>query len=150
MQYQDFNKTLDVWKKCVEYALANYELDENKNKKLLPKENQEFLLKYSKIPSQGLISAYQGIQSHYEWSDERKEYEYFLLLKTIVGDSNSTNSLAIERMMVHFFDERINLLLNDVLPKCDKNTLILAHHTEYINYIYNRVLEKYPNRHILY
>ena len=149
LQYQDFNKTLDIWKKCVEYALANYELDENKNKKLLPKENQEFLLKYSKIPSQGLISAYQGIQSHYEWSNERKEYEYFLLLKTIVGDSNSTNSLAIERMMVHFFDERINLLLNDVLPKCDKNTLILAHHTEYINYIYNRVLEKYPNRHIL-
>ena len=29
LQYQDFNKTLDVWKKCVEYALANYELDEN-------------------------------------------------------------------------------------------------------------------------
>ena len=55
------------------YGAAIDELDENKNKKLLPKENQEFLLKYSKIPSQGLISAYQGIQSHLEWSDERNE-----------------------------------------------------------------------------
>ena len=149
LQYQDFNKTKEVWKKCVEYALANYDLDENKNKKLLPKEHREFLLKYSKTPSLGLTAAYNGIQSHSEWSDERKEYEYFSLLKTIVGDSNSTNSLAIERMMIHFFNERVELLLNEVLPKCTKNTLILAHHTEYINYIYDEISKKFPERHVL-
>ena len=38
-------------------------------------------------------------------------------------------------MMIHFFEERIDLLIDDVIPKCPNNMLILAHHTEYINHI---------------
>lgn len=149
IEYKDFNKTKNIWKKCVEYALSNYVLDDNKKRIELPDNQKEFLLRYSKEPATGIVSAYNTIIHNKEWSDIRKEYEYFNLLKTIVSDSNSTNSLAIERMMIHFFDERIDILLNDVLPQCDKNTLILAHHTEYINYITNKIKEKYPNRHIL-
>jgi type I site-specific restriction endonuclease len=44
--------------------------------------------------------------------------------------------------------ERIDYLCDHILPICDKNTLILAHHTEYINYITKIIKEKFPNRHI--
>lgn len=149
LHYNDFAKTKQTWLKCVEYALSVYNLDENKKKIELPKEKREFLLKYDKSPSIGVISAKQGILSHSEWSDERKDFEYVDLLKNVISDSTGTNSLAIERMMIHFFNERVNVLLNDVLPKCPKNTLILAHHTEYINYLTDIIKEKYPERHIL-
>ncbi len=150
LEYQDFEKTKSTWLKCVEYSLSNYNMTDDKKRIELPKEERQFLLRYSKTPSRGLITAYQGIMSNNEWSDERKEYEYVKLLKTIMSDSNGTNSLAIERMMIHFFDERVDLLINEVLPQCKHNTLILAHHTEYINYIYDRLNNEFSDtKHIV-
>ena len=149
LHYNDFNRTKDIWKKCVEYALATYDMDENKKRIELPEEQREYLLRYSKSPSVGLMSAKASIFGNSEWSDLRKEYEYISLLKAIVSDSTGTNSLALERMMIHFFEERIDLLINDVLPKCDKNTLILAHHTEYINHIVDRIKEVYDDTRII-
>ena len=138
LHYNDFEKTKQTWIKCVEYALSNYDLTEDKKKIELPEDKKEYLLRYSKTPSPGLISAKSSIFSNSEWSDLRKEYEYINLLKTIVSDSTGTNSLALERMMIHFFEERIDLLIDDVIPKCPNNMLILAHHTEYINHIVKR------------
>lgn len=149
LHYNDFIRTKDVWKKCVEYVLATYDMDENKKRIELPEEQREYLLRYSKSPSVGLMSAKSSIFANSNWSDLRKEYEYISLLKSIVSDSTGTNSLALERMMIHFFEERIDLLINNVLPKCDKNTLILAHHTEYINHIVDRIKETYHDTRII-
>ena len=150
LQYNDFVKTKDTWKKCVEYALSNYDLDEDKKKIELPEEKKEYLLRYSKTPSVGLTYAKSSIMNNENWSDLRKEYEYINLLKTVVSDSTGTNSLALERMMIHFFEERIDLLIDDVIPKCPNNMLILAHHTEYINHIVERIEKVYgKTRHIV-
>ena len=150
LHYNDFEKTKQTWIKCVEYALSNYDLTEDKKKIELPEDKKEYLLRYSKTPSPGLISAKSSIFSNSEWSDLRKEYEYINLLKTIVSDSTGTNSLALERMMIHFFEERIDLLIDDVIPKCPNNMLILAHHTEYINHIVKRIESVYgESRHIV-
>lgn len=76
------------------------------------------------------------------------ELEYASVLKNIIKQSTQTNMLFVERMMSHFMTERVDYLCNDILPKCDKNTLILAHHTEYIHYITDIIKEKFPTRHI--
>lgn len=76
------------------------------------------------------------------------ELEYASVLKNIIKQSAQTNMLFVERMMSHFMTERIDYLCNEILPKCDKNTLILAHHTEYIHYITDIIKEKFPTRHI--
>lgn len=76
------------------------------------------------------------------------EIEYASVLKNIIKQSTQTNMLFVERMMSHFMTERIDYLCNEILPKCDKNTLILAHHTEYIHYITDIIKEKFPTRHI--
>ena len=73
---------------------------------------------------------------------------YIKVLKDIIKESPSTNLLVVERMMSHFMTERVDFLCNEILPHCDKNTLILAHHTEYIHYITNIIKKKFPNKHI--
>lgn len=150
LHYNDFEKTKQTWVKCVEYALSNYDLTDDKKKIELPEDKKEYLLRYSKTPSLGLTSAKGSIFGNSEWTDLRKEYEYINLLKTVVSDSTGTNSLALERMMIHFFEERIDLLIDDVIPKCPNNMLILAHHTEYINHIVERINNVYgKTRHIV-
>ena len=151
LMYNDFELTKKRWFECTEYGIGNYEQVEDlkhpgKMKKVeLPEENQNFLLRYVKNMSAGLQTAKQAIYSNPEWSDTRKDFEYMDMLKTIVSDSTGSNSLAIERMMVHMFNERIDILLNEILPRCDKNTLILAHHTVYINHIVEEIKKKFGN-----
>ena len=76
------------------------------------------------------------------------QLDYIKVLKNIIKMSSSTNLLVIERMMTHFMTERVDYLCNEILPKCDKNTLILAYHTEYIYYLTDIIKQKFPNRHI--
>ena len=73
---------------------------------------------------------------------------YIKVLKNIIKESTSTNLLVIERMMSHFMNERIDYLCDNILPICDKNTLVLAHHTEYIYYLTDIIKKKFPNKHI--
>jgi superfamily II DNA or RNA helicase len=51
-------------------------------------------------------------------------------------------------MMVHFFEERVNYLI-DILLECPNNTLILAQHTEYIKYVTEKIKEAYPDRPVI-
>lgn len=76
------------------------------------------------------------------------QLDYIKVLKNIIKESTSTNLLVIERMMSHFMDERVEYLCNNILPICDKNTLILAHHTEYIHYLTDIIKKRFPNKHI--
>lgn len=147
--YNDFELTKKRWFECTEYGIGSYEQVEDlkhpgKKKRVeLPEESQNFLLRYAKHMSAGLQTAKQAIYSNPDWSDIRKDCAYMETLKTIVSDSTGSNSLAIERMMVHMFEERIDILVNEILPRCDKNTLILAHHTVYINHICDVIEKKF-------
>ena len=56
-------------------------------------------------------------------------------LKEFIADSKNSNALVVERYVTHFMEARINYLCDKILPICDKNTLILGHHTAYLNYL---------------
>jgi superfamily II DNA or RNA helicase len=75
-----------------------------------------------------------------------KDIKWCEYLKKQVAQSEVTNSLAVEKMMVHFMDERIDYLCNNILNKCPYNTLVLAHHTEYISYIVEEVTKRCPDK----
>lgn len=155
IHYNDLEKQIKTYIKCSEYCLANkIEIKDpknpNKKKTLeLPKEQRQFLIRHEKEMPYGIQQAKLNIYQDDSKSDFRKDIEWISLMKSISADSTSTNSLLIERMMVHFMDERINILFNDILPKCDKNTLILCHHTEYINYLTELIKEKFGDKHII-
>ena len=81
-------------------------------------------------------------------NSETVKDEYIKVLNSVITNSTGTNSLVVEKMMTHFCEQRIDYLTNEILPKCNGNTLILSHHVEYIKYVYEILKEKFPNRHI--
>ena len=84
----------------------------------------------------------------YKDKPHKAKLEYIKYLRKHISLDTSTNSLVVERMMTHFFDERIKYLCNYILPFCDKNTLILGHHTQYLRDLYQIIKEKFPDRNV--
>ena len=147
LNYKDKDKLNDITIRCLEYALSEYVFEDDPNhknkKKKVELDNPEFLIRYKKELPYGIVvmknSMLQGNIS--------KEQYINTLVKTLKGNDTS-NMLFVERMITHFMNERVEYLCNNILPKCDNNTLILAHHTEYINYIVEIIKKRFPNKHI--
>lgn len=135
ISYNDTERQQDLWIKFAEYMLSDYKFDEFGKKIKL--QNPYFLLKYEKeLPKE--------IEQYKHLIVTKIEYKQYL--QKLLSLSSKGNQLMIEKMMVHEFSERIDFTLNTILPQCDKNTLILAHHTEYINYIAKQIKQKFPDR----
>lgn len=151
LHYKDINKQRINFIKCAEYALSEFATEEriNRNGKTVKEkiklDKPEFQLQYVKNLPMGINEL--RLQFYNE-NDESTYANWIQSLMTYVKMSTATNLLVIERMLAHFMSERVDYLCNELLPICDKNTLILAHHTEYINYISEIIKKKFPNRHI--
>lgn len=151
LHYKDINKQRINFIKCAEYALSEFATQEriNRNGKTVKEkiklDNPEFQLQYVKNLPMGINEL--RLQFYNE-NDESTYTNWINSLMSYVKMSTATNLLVIERMLAHFMSERVDYLCNELLPICDRNTLILAHHTEYINYITEIIKKKFPNRHI--
>lgn len=161
LHYKNQEKQLDEWIKAAEYVVSDYitvnVTDKNGKTK---KENQKlnkpyFLYQYQKELPEQIKKNKQLIYNKYidantgdipESSLLAYKIEYKSYLDKLLSLSTKGNKLLIEKMMVHAFPERIDYMLNEILPHCDKNTLILAHHTSYIKYIVELIKERYPNK----
>lgn len=150
LHYKDLEKAINHYILCAEYALSEFVTEDriNRNgKKVQEKiklENPQFQIQFKKKLPLGINEM--KLQ-FYEDTDEGKK-KWIQTLKTYINMSESTNSLVVERMVSHFMTERIDYLCNNILAQCDKNTLVLAHHTEYINYITDIIKKRFPNKHI--
>jgi len=151
LHYKDIDKQRKLFIKCAEYGLSEFDTIEriNRNgknvKEKVKLDNPEFQIQFKKTLPFGINELR---MQFYNEDTEETRINWVQSLKTYIKMSTSTNMLVIERMMTHFMTERIDYLINTILPLCDKNTLILAHHTEYINYITDIIKKNYPNRHI--
>ena len=156
LNYTNVAKQRDIYIKCAEYALSSFVMvpsEKNpKKKKRVPLENPQFLIQFEKE----LPLALQMIKAQIyrrETDDDGheltlidKDVEWVSFLMKQVAQSEVTNSLAVEKMMVHFMDERIDYLCDKILRGCPYNTLVLAHHTEYIGYIVDEVTKRCPDK----
>ena len=151
LHYKDIDKQRKLFIKCAEYGLSEFDTIEriNRNGKKVKEKvklsNPEFQIQFKKTLPFGINELR---MQFYNEDTEETRINWVQSLKTYIKMSTSTNMLVVERMMTHFMTERIDYLINTILPLCDKNTLILAHHTEYINYITDIIKKNYPNRHI--
>jgi len=155
LKYRNIEKQLKLFIQCAEYCLCNYiEVDNpkkpgQKKRVELSKDQQHFLIKYEKSMPIGLQMARNNIYEDPLKSDIMKDIEWVNLLKLMMADAAGANGLMVERMMIHSMSERVDILCNEILPKCDKNTLILCHHTEYINYLTDIIEDKFGKEHIV-
>ena len=154
LNYQNTRYQIKNFIKCAEYCLSNYiEIDDPKNigkkKRLeLPNEQKEFLIRNVKEMSFGLQQVKANIYKSNE-SEIIKDIKWMEMLKSLLMESTGANNLLVEKMMIHFMPERMTILLDEIIPKCDKNTLILCHHTEYTNYVVDKIKERYSNEKII-
>lgn len=138
----EHKNTDDLYIKCAEYWLSDYITERNAKgkKERIKLENPKFLIQYIKeLPP--VIK-----EVKYKYKDDKAKY--IESLHKFVGMSKVANALLVEKTMIHFLDKRIDYLCYQILPNCPRNTLILAHHTEYINYFAKIIKERFPDRHI--
>ena len=160
LKYTNVDKTIETYMKCAEYAIGDFNMEtdpKNPNRKIKIKlQNPEFQLQYSKSVPFGIEMLKNKIFFDYANKGIDKDDDlykvarvaYIKELKSLVAQSKNSNALVIERYTSHFMTERVDYLCNEILPKSDKNTLVLGHHTTYLNYITNIIKEKFPNRHV--
>ena len=147
--YQDEQKQKNIFIKCAEYAISEFVTEKNskgKNEKI-KLQNPENQIQYIKE----LPFMVQQVKNSLLFSNEdprKSKMKYIQYLRKHIAADTATNSLFVERMMTHFFDERIEYLCNNILPKCDRNTLILGHHTEYLRRLFEIIKQRFPSRHI--
>lgn len=150
LNYKNLDKQKKLFIRCAEYCLSNYvevpTTSNPKKKERVKLKNPEFLIQYEKTLPLGISMIKHQMLNDPTYSEEEREINYIEFLKDTIKGSATANALLVEKMMVHFMDERIDVLCNDILKTCEYNTLILAHHTEYLNYIYDKVKEKCPDK----
>ena len=61
--------------------------------------------------------------------------------------ARGSNLLMLEQMLLHHDNKRLSVMEN-ILSNINKNCIVFAHHTSYLNYLYNFFKEKFPNRHV--
>lgn len=132
----DQDKLLKDYIECGEYLCSSDKIVNHK-KILLPKEKQKFTIKYEKV----LPYALRYVKPLY--SDQ--EYSSYLC---DLCKSSGSNLLMLEQMLVHRSQKRIDLM-DDIIKNIDKNIIIFAHHTEYINHLYKHFKEKFHDKIIL-
>lgn len=137
--------------KCAEYSLCpaltkSNEKNPNKRDKVKLK-NPEFLIQFEKDYS-ALYMQKHIIYNKCKGDKELGDREWIKYLKELIKGSTATNMLVIEKMMAHLSNERIEYLCNTIVPSFKYNSLILAHHTEYLEHLYNVIKERFPGKHI--
>ena len=120
--------------KCGEYLCSSSKTP----KELLPKDQWEFTLKEVKTLPYALKEA----RTMY---DDREYASYLIELCRGQG----AKLLMLEQMLVHRSKKRVEEIKNLLTNMTDGNCIVLAHHTEYINYLISVLTEAFPDRLIL-
>ena len=149
LHYNNVDEQKKLWTRCAEYALSDFMYNKNektgRNEKIKLPDGKFLLQNLKKLPS-GIQIAKERIYER--MGDFAAEESYIEMLKGTIKESTKSNLLQIEKMVVHFMKPRIKYLLEEIIPKCDHNTILFCHHTEYLRYVEQKLKERFPERHI--
>lgn len=149
LHYNNVDEQKKLWIRCAEYALSDFMYNKNektgRNEKIKLPDGKFLLQNMKKLPS-GIQIAKERIYER--MGDFAAEESYIEMLKGTIKESTKSNLLQVEKMMAHFMKPRINYLLEEIIPKCDHNTILFCHHTEYLRYVEQKLKERFPERHI--
>lgn len=130
LKYND--NYLDTLIECAEYLCSNDVKCDGKIV-LLPTEQRKFTLTHKKQ----LPNPIQQIKKIYD----REQYADYL--QSMVKAASQT--LVLEQMMVQRSSERI-ALMEQIIKNLNKNVIVFAHNTEYINYLTKHFKTVFPDR----
>lgn len=153
IEYKENIELYDNYIKCAEYLCSEYVNDENKEHILLPKDEREFTIQHVKRMPVALKYIKNEIIKESKTmglnDDERELYwrqKYVDYLYSICKQTGS-NALLLEQMLVHRSQARIRLI-DRLLSSFKKNSIVFAHHTEYLKMLHDYFKALYPNRNV--
>ena len=133
IKYPECDALTQAYIKCGEYLCSNDKVVDGK-KVTLPKDKQEFTMKYEKV----LPFAISEVKKLYE----PHEYKAYLI---DLCKAKGSNLLMLEQMLVHRSKKRLKII-DDLLLTIDKNCIVFAHHTEYLKFLKKHFEEKFPDK----
>lgn len=136
LNYELNEPLIQEYIKCGEYLVGNVVKDKDGKEKLLPKEQQSFTMKYEKK----LPFAVQQVRQMY---NDREYMDYLI----DCCKSSGSNLLMLEQMIVHHSRKRI-AVMDKLLSGLNKNTIVFAHHTEYLKTLHDHFTEKFPDKQV--
>lgn len=153
IEYKENIELYDNYIKCAEYLCSEYVNDENKEHILLPKDEREFTIQHVKRMPVALKHIKNEIIKESKTmglnDDERELYwrqKYVDYLYSICKQTGS-NALLLEQMLVHRSQARIRLI-DRLISSFKKNSIVFAHHTEYLKMLHDHFKALYPNRNV--
>lgn len=125
---------LDTLIECAEYLCSNYVKKDGKEQ-LLPIEQRKFTMSHIKQ----LPGPIQQIKKLYD------KHQYADYLQSMVRAASQ--SLVLEQMMVQRSAKRVEHM-DKIIQNLNKNVIVFAHNTEYINYLTKHFKERFPDKQV--
>lgn len=119
--------------KCGEYLCSSDKIVNGK-KVLLSKEQRSFTITHEKV----LPYTLKNLKNLYN------DQEYISYLIDLCK-SKGSNLLMLEQMLVHRSQKRIKVI-NNIIKDLQKNIIVFAHHTEYLNYLEKIFKQEFPDK----
>lgn len=153
IEYKENIELYDNYIKCAEYLCSEYVNDENKEHILLPKDEREFTIQHVKrmpvalkhikneIIKESKTMGLNDDECELYWRQKYVDYLYSICKQT------GSNALLLEQMLVHRSQARIRLI-DRLLSSFKKNSIVFAHHTEYLKMLHDYFKALYPNRNV--
>ena len=129
-------ETKDVYIKCAEYLCSNDVKGADGEPEKLPINQREFTIQHVKKLPQAL----KQLKKVYT----PEQYRDYLI---DLCKANGANLLLLEQMLVHRSKRRLKII-DGIISKINKNVIVFAHHTEYINLLEKHFKENFPNKQV--
>ena len=133
IKYPECDALTQACIKCAEYLCSNDKVVDGK-KVTLPKDKQEFTMKYEKVLPFAIAETKKLYEPH--------EYKAYLI---DLCKAKGSNLLMLEQMLVHRSKKRLKII-DDLLLTIDKNCIVFAHHTEYLKFLKKHFEERFPDK----
>lgn len=160
VNYPESEALYDTYVRCGEYLCSKYVLDQKKNKVELPKSEREFTMVHKKeMPAPLKKAKLEIYKNTFEEltapdAEPKTEDEIRLECKKRYADhlyeickSVGSNALMLEQMVIHRSKLRLRVI-ETLLSHFKKNSIVFAHHTEYLKYLYEHFKERFPERNV--
>lgn len=144
IEYPLTDPLLDEYIRCGEYLVGNTVKDKEGKEIQLPKEQQDMTMKYVKKLPFAVEKVKQSLISDNPTRSSKEEYMNYLV---DCCKASGSNLLMLEQMLVHRSKRRI-AVLDKLIANLDKNTIIFAHHTDYLKKLHKHLEEKFTDKQV--
>lgn len=135
LSYDNDDKFKKEFIECAEYLCSNYKTDQTGKKIPLPLQDCKFTVKHEKI-----------LPAPLRQLKKEKSIDEYIDILTDMCKASGSNLLVCEQMLIHRSKKHLELVKRLVSGVKNKNCIVFAHHTEYINFLEKELKKTFSDK----